>query len=183
MSLVFIISAIYFYLPGAFANMGATFGRFIPFFKDLTQPVDRGIKYRGIQLVGDHKKLGSFLFGALFGILFALFKVFVLDNYFQDFLLLEQSPMKNMILYTIISFGAVTGDLIKSFFKRQLKITPHSAWIPFDEIDHTTTSLLLVKIFFPISWLAISTIIFIYLFLHAGANVLGFLIGVKKVPY
>ncbi len=178
-----IFTYIYFYLPGAMANIGANIGRFIPGFKDLITPVDMGMKLNGIRLVGDHKKIGSFIFGVLFGTLVGILKTLYLDRYLPGFLLLHLDITQNILMYSLISLGALSGDLVKSFIKRQLKRPEHSPWIPFDEIDHTTLSLLLAKIFFPIAWVDILGIIVLIFFLHLATNVIGYLIKVKEVPY
>lgn len=178
-----ILTYIYFYLPGGMANIGANIGRFIPGFRDMTTPVDMGVKLNGIRLIGDHKKIGSFIFGALFGTAIGILKTLYLDRYFPGLLLLNLDPTQNILMYTLISVGALSGDLVKSFIKRQLKRPEHTAWIPFDEIDHTTMSLLLAKIFFPIGWADILGIIVLVFFLHLATNVVGYLIRVKEVPY
>jgi CDP-2,3-bis-(O-geranylgeranyl)-sn-glycerol synthase len=36
----------------------------------------------------------------------------------------------------VIGFGAVLGDHVKSYFKRQQKIPPGSPWQPYDQIDY-----------------------------------------------
>ncbi len=178
-----IFTYIYFYLPGAMANIGANIGRFIPGFREMTMPVDIGMKLNGIRLIGDHKNVGSFIFGVLFGTNIGIFKTIYLDQFFSGSLLLQLSVAQNIFMYTLISLGALTGDLIKSIIKRQLKRPEHTMWIPFDEIDHTTASLLLAKIFFPIAWMDILGIIVIIFFLHLATNVLGYQIKVKEVPY
>lgn len=178
-----IFTYIYFYLPGAMANIGANIGRFIPGFRNMTTPVDGGMKLNGIRLIGDHKKMGSFIFGVLFGTLVGILKTLYLDRYLPEFLLLHLDVTQNILMYALISFGALSGDLVKSFIKRQLRRPEHSPWIPFDEIDHTTISLLLAKIFFPIAWGDILRIIVLIFFLHLATNVVGYLIKVKEVPY
>ena len=181
MNLIF--TYIYFYLPGAMANIGANIGRFIPGFRDMTTAVDMGMKLNGIRLIGDHKKIGSFIFGVLFGTIVGIIKTLYIDHYFPGHLLLHLDMTRNILMYAIISFGALSGDLVKSFIKRQLRRPEHSPWIPFDEIDHTTVSLLLAKIFFPIGWGDILGIIVLIFFLHLAANVVGYHLKVKEVPY
>lgn len=175
--------SIYFYLPGALANVGAVISRFVPFFRDLKQPIDFNRKFRGRRLVGEHKTVGGFLFGILFGMAAGVVKFLVFDQIFPVVLFLELNFWTNLWLSFLLSFGAVSGDLIKSFAKRQLHVDPHKPFIPFDEIDHTTTALLLAKVFFPIPWAVIFVAIFLYFFIHAGSNVVGYWLKIKKVPY
>jgi len=182
MTLNFLLSCIFFYLPGAVANMGTIFGKHVPFFKNFKQPIDNGYKLNNIRLIGEHKQYCGFLFGVFSGVIFGIFKTVFLDLVFFDFLIIKTNIIQGILLYSIISLGAVCGDLIKSVIKRQLKIVSHKAWIPFDEIDHSTTSLLLAKLFFPIPWNVILTIIIIYFFLHVLANVVGYKMKIRKVP-
>lgn len=181
MNLIFIY--LYFYLPGALANIGANIGRFIPGFRDWNHPVDFHLSLRGQRLVGNHKKIGSFVFGVLFGSLIGVIKTLYLDKYFSSYLLIHQSALANIIMYTLISFGALFGDLVKSFAKRQLGRAEHTPWIPFDEIDHSTISLLLAKLFFPLAWIDMLGIIVLAFFAHLLSNVIGYFLKIKDVPY
>jgi CDP-2,3-bis-(O-geranylgeranyl)-sn-glycerol synthase len=82
-----------------------------------------------------------------------------------------------------MSFAALSGDLIKSVFKRLFNMPPHTPWIPFDEIDHSLASMLIAKILFPIPWSVFIFIICIFLVLHLITNVVGYLLKIKEVPY
>lgn len=175
--------SVYFYLPGALANMGAVISRFIPVFKQLKQPIDFNLKYRGRRLVGEHKTVGGFLFGVLFGTTVGVIKFLFIDQLFPVVLFLELNFWSNLWLSFLLSFGAVSGDLIKSFAKRQIGVDPHKPFVPFDEIDHTVTAMLLAKIFFPIPWAIVFVTVFLYFFIHAGSNVVGYWLRIKKVPY
>lgn len=182
-NLTFVIACIYFYLPVAMANIGANLGKFIPIFRDIKQPIDFNLKFDGVRIVGDHKYIGSFLFGVLFGTFWGIIKTIYLDTYMSKYLLLNENSYKLIFLYFLMSVAALGGDLIKSIAKRLLKRPPHSPWIPFDEIDHSLASMLIATIFFSVSWSAFFSIIFIFLFLHLITNVIGYLIKVKEVPY
>lgn len=177
------VVAVYFYLPGALANVGAVVSRFIPGFRNLTTPIDFGITFRGQRLVGEHKTLGGLFFGVLFGVVAGTVKFLFLDPLFPTGVFLELNFWTNLWLCFLLSFGAVGGDLLKSFFKRQVGVDPHKPFVPFDEIDHSLTALLLAKIFFPIPWIIIALTIFLYFFIHAGSNVIGYWLKIKKVPY
>ncbi len=178
-----IIACIYFYFPAAFANIGANIGRFIPFFKDIKTPVDFGLRIKGKRIVGDHKVMGSFMFGVVFGSLLGVVKFLLLDPFMEPYLLLDLEFMQTVVLYTLMSTCALIGDIIKSILKRLFNIAPHKPWIPFDEIDHSTFSLLVTNIFFPLPWYVILLTITVYFFLHIGANIVGYKLRIKSVPY
>jgi len=183
MDLVYFLSAVYFYLPGAVANMGANFSRYIPLFDNIKAPIDGGRFWKGQRVVGEHKTWGGFLGGLFLGVMFGLLKVFVLDKYWTGYLFLNLNTAESIWLVFLLAFGALSGDIVKSIFKRLLNIPPHGPWIPFDEIDHSTMAMLLVKIFFGIEWRLIFTIVITFLVLHLLANVLAYILKLKKVPY
>ena len=179
----FLFAAAYFYLPGGLANIGANLGKYAPFIKRLDYPIDSGKYFRGRRIIGQHKLWSGFLFGIIVGMISGMIKYLFLDTVFSDFKILNLSFLENFLLSFLLSCGAVTGDLIKSFVKRQLGIAVHSPWIPFDEIDHTTVSLLLTKLFFNISWKLILTAILVVAVLHFISNLIAYLFHIKKVPY
>ncbi|OIO44367.1 MAG: hypothetical protein AUJ41_03165 [Candidatus Pacebacteria bacterium CG1_02_43_31] len=177
------IVGLYFYSPVALANIGANLGKFVPFFKNIKKPIDFGKKINGIRIVGDHKNFGGFIFGVLFGTFWSVIKTVYSDPFMIKYLLLDESNLKLIFLYFIMSIAALCGDLIKSVLKRMLNRPAHSAWIPFDEIDHSLASMLLAKLFFPIPWIIIISTIFLGAILHLVSNVLGYLLKIKSVPY
>ena len=83
----------------------------------------------------------------------------------------------------MLSFGALSGDIVKSVVKRFIGISPHKAWIPFDEIDHTTMSMVLVKIFFGIEWKLVLGVIGVFFILHLISNKVAYAVKLKKVSY
>ncbi len=179
----FIITALYFYLPGALANIGSNIGRFIPLFKDIVIPIDLNTTYKGKRLIGSHKLYGSFIFGILFGTSMGILKYYFLDTLFDKYLLLSLKIQETILLYFVMSFGALTGDILKSIIKRRLGRPEHTPWIPFDEIDHSTISMLLVSLFFPIPVTVTITVIIGYFLMHLLSNLIGFKLGIKDVPY
>ena len=181
--LTFAITCIYFYLPVAAANMGANIAKYIPVFRDIKFPIDFGIKINGIRIVGDHKNFGGFSFGVVFGSIFGIVKTILVDPRMTNYLLLDTDNIKLIVLYVLMSVAALSGDLIKSLFKRLFNQPPHSPWIPFDEIDHSLTSMLVAKLLFPISWTVVSFIVIVLLFLHLITNVIGYLLKIRDVPY
>jgi len=184
LNFIFIFSCIYFYFPVAMANIGANLGKFIPIFKALKYPIDFGLSIKGSRVIGDHKNVGGFLFGILFGSLFGYLKTIYLDQIIPDqYVLFSIDQQTNIFLYIMMSTAALMGDIIKSIFKRILNRPPHSPWIPFDEIDHSLASLIVASFIIPIDINSSLTIIIVFVFLHLLANILGYFLKIKKVPY
>ena len=186
MVMTFIITALYFYTPVALANLGANLSYFfpvIPLFKDIKAPVDFGLTYKGNRLVGEHKTIGNFLFGVLFGLLMGILKNLYVDKYMDGYILININFTNTIFLYSLMSFGALLGDIVKSIAKRLLNRPAHSAWMPFDQIDHSIGSLLLASIFFPIPFSTAITIVSLGLFLHLLYNLIGYKLNIRDVPY
>lgn len=183
MDLGYLLSAVYFYLPGAVANIGANLARFVPFLKNISVPVDGGYVWKGRRLIGEHKSWGGFLGGVLFGLVFGLGKIFIFDKYWPGTLFLSLSTGWGVLLIVLMSVGAVSGDIVKSVLKRVVGVSPHRPWIPFDEIDHTTMAMILVRLVFGVEWKLVFVVIGVYFVLHLVSNIVGYALKLKKVPY
>jgi CDP-2,3-bis-(O-geranylgeranyl)-sn-glycerol synthase len=81
----------------------------------------------------------------------------------------------------LAGFGAIFGDLLKSFFKRRVGIRSGGAWPVFDQLDFIIG-------FFAFTYLivwpmpeVVITIMLITLILHPLTNIVSYLLGFKKV--
>ncbi|OGY79758.1 MAG: hypothetical protein A3B74_01805 [Candidatus Kerfeldbacteria bacterium RIFCSPHIGHO2_02_FULL_42_14] len=173
----FFLQCLWFFLPIGFANMAPVFARKINF---LNVPVDFGYSIAHKRIFGDHKTWRGILAGVLIGEC-----VFLLQRF------LEQYPVFTALHFTsyqtlpwyfgaLIGFGAVFGDLIKSFFKRRKNIAAGTSWIPFDQIDYILGGLIfsLIVVRIPLSaWL---TILILGFLLHIATNHIGFWLGIRE---
>ncbi len=175
--LLLIGQSIWFILPAGIANIAASLTRGIPF---LGTPVDFGKSWRGKRIFGSHKTWRGIIFGTLFGVF-----TFWLQQYLYRFDFFESLSVVNYTEETwlfgfLLGSGAVWGDAIKSFFKRQANRPPGVPWIPFDQIDYTVGAVVLVSIIhFPGVGLTIAIICFGFV-LHILFNLLGYILRLKK---
>jgi len=98
---------------------------------------------------------------------FYLYFIFRHNNIFAEISLVDYS---NWLLFGfLMGFGALLGDMTKSFFKRRLGYAPGKPFIPFDQLDFVVGALLftypLVKL--PIG-LVITTILLSFFLDIAG---------------
>jgi CDP-2,3-bis-(O-geranylgeranyl)-sn-glycerol synthase len=120
--LALILHSLYYISPAYAANAFAVFGG--------GKPIDFGRSWRGKRILGDGKTWRGLLIGVLAGILLGLLW----------FYLSKSSPL-NEVYYGVfdfritdpffgfyLGFGALFGDLVKSFFKRQLGKARGSPW-------------------------------------------------------
>lgn len=79
--------------------------------------------------------------------------------------------------------GAMSGDCIKSYFKRRRGVAPGSPWVPFDQLDFVAGSLLLVG---PAAGLRMSDILVILAISFVGdiaINRIACRLGIKDSPW
>ena len=127
-----ILASLYYFVPAYFANGAPVL---LKRFNPLKMPVDFNKKFKGQPIFGSHKTWGGLIIASLIGLLtFYVQKLLYLCPFFQKYSLFDYSE-QTVWLGFLLGFGAIFGDLIKSFFKRRFHHKPGSSWIPFDKLD------------------------------------------------
>lgn len=168
------LAAFLFFLPAAIANATPVIANKVPLLKNWKTPLDLHKTWRGQRLLGTNKSWRGLVTGTLFGGLTALL-VGALTS-------VSDPSLSTFLLGSVIGFGALVGDAVESFFKRQRGIGAGRSWFPFDQIDYIIGGLVFV---YPITRLPLGTIamIFITFFgLHLLGAYVGYLTGLKDKP-
>ena len=144
---IFALKCVYLMMPGYFANMSPVIFRKINLF---VYPIDFNKKINNKPVLGKNKTFRGFVFGIAFAIAIAYLQSLLYPiDFFNK---LSFTNYENwLLLGFLMGFGALTGDLAKSFFKRRVGIKPGSKFIPFDQIDFVIGSLLLSSIIFDLT--------------------------------
>ena len=161
------------------------FAAAIPALKKYDAPIDGGKTWRGHELLGPHKTWR----GIIFGIIIATFVLWVQQLLATNFVWtqfvtdgVDYATLPVLILGPLFAIGALGGDAIESFFKRQRNIKSGGSWVPFDQLDYIIGSVL-VSLFFVILTPAQYVWIFIIWFvMHLLASYIGYRLGLKKDP-
>jgi len=180
-----ILFALWFLLPAAVANAVPVFAAAIPFLKRFDAPIDAGKKWRGHQLLGPHKTWRGIISGVIVSTLILWAQQALFANYdWAQYLSgdVNYAALPVFILGPLFAIGALGGDAIESFFKRQKNIKSGGAWIPFDQLDYIIGSVI-VSLFFVI----LSPIQYVWIFVvwflgHLLASYVGYKLGLKKDP-
>lgn len=183
-----ILFTIWLFLPAGIANMFATASRLFPFTNWLAKPVDLGKSYKRIRIFGDNKTFRGLIFGVIFGILAGILLKFL---YLRIDFVQEQFDVSkfiddgydgfNIIIFSfLISFGALLGDMIKSFFKRRSGIKPGASFFPFDQVDYILGSILFTLLYIQLPVVIYLLYALLYFTLHIIVKYVGYLVGVDK---
>lgn len=164
-----VISSFLFFLPAGIANMMPVFAAKLPVLRNWSYPVDGGLKFRGKRILGDHKTVRGFIFGTLAGTIACW-----VENYFGF-----TTGVHPILLGFLLSFGALLGDSIKSFFKRQIGIPSGKTWFPFDQLDYILGGLLGSLFVIRLSIAEYSIIFILYFCLHVLTTTLGYFLKLK----
>ena len=138
----------------------------------------------GRRIFGVGKTYRGFFGGVLCGVLVGLIQIWAWRAF--D---LTALPHQTILSVTLLSSGALLGDLAKSFLKRRLGKERGESWFLADQYDLVIGSFLLILLIYP-QWLfenitlpiAVWIIIMTPL-LHRIVNIIGYYIGVKDVPW
>lgn len=168
-------AAFWFFLPAGIANAAPLFACRLPGLKHWNTPIDFGKTYRGKPLFGTNKTWRGLIFGTCIAALvgFIQYRVVTYSVESTYFILLSTAAL---------GFGALAGDAIESFFKRQVGVKPGDKWFPFDQIDYIIGGLLAVAPFVSLSLGDILRVGILYFGLHIVFSYIGYLIGFKKSP-
>ena len=160
-------------------------------------PIDQGkILSDGNRLLGDGKTwsglIGGTLGGIAFGIILNSDKGYTtLENLTGETFEQELWGNNPLLVFTLLSFGALFGDISASFYKRRQNLMRGEKFALLDMYDFIFMTLLLCFIFqnswlmswILDSWSPLFIILFLTPILHRGVNIIGYKIGVKNEPW
>jgi CDP-2,3-bis-(O-geranylgeranyl)-sn-glycerol synthase len=176
--------AIWFFVPAAIANVMPIFASKTPGLRHWETPIDGGLRLRGKELFGPHKTVRGFVIGIIAaGLIFWLQQTLVRHigwvHSFAGGVHYKQLPL---VLGPLLGLGALGGDAIESFFKRQHGIESGIKWVPFDQIDYIIGAVL---ISLPFTILTLSEYVWIFVIwfgIHILSTYIGWLLGLKPTP-
>jgi len=171
MTLELIIKSLYFMLPAYFANMAPVIAKKIPF---LVYPIDFGKTLKNKPIFGKNKTFRGLFFAVLFGIIVA----FIQYKLKWSYSIVDYSNW--ILIGFLLGFGAIIGDLIKSFFKRRLNIKPGQRFFPWDQLDFVIGALVFASFVVKLELSIIVTIIIVSILGHIIVNHCAFYLKIRK---
>lgn len=166
------VEALLFFLPAGIGNMMPIFSNKIPLLNRWKTPIDFGKNFRGIRILGNNKTWRGIITGTLAGGLSGLL--------IKE--LAPSVPSIGFIAGCLLGLGALSGDAVESFFKRQRNIPPGSSWFPFDQTDYIIGGLVFVLPFADVELPNAAIILLTYFGLHILISYIGFLLKLKDKP-
>jgi CDP-2,3-bis-(O-geranylgeranyl)-sn-glycerol synthase len=178
----FILESLYFLAPAGFATLTPQLAAHFKILEPLNKPIDGGRTFRGHHIFGAHKTIRGYIFGVLTGLLTGFIQYLLSDiSLFKDHSLINYSDLKTALLAgALLGLGALVGDSIKSFFKRQFGIAPGKPWFIFDQIDFIVGASIFALPVIVLSMKYYVGMIIIYFLVHILTTSIGYLIGVKE---
>lgn len=179
-----ILIAWWFFLPAGLANAIPVLAAKLPGLKSWDYPIDGFSHFRGHRVLGDHKTVRGLLSGIVVAILALFLQAWAVgqSEFLGDISVIDYENTNLWLLGLAFAVGALGGDALKSFFKRQFNIKPGKGWFPFDQLDYIiggiALSLLVVQVEFGIyAW-----VLLVWFIIHPLATWLAYLAGLKKSP-
>lgn len=157
----------WFMLPAYAANMAPPFARFWP---GWNRPLHAAT-------LGSHKTVAGVALGLLAG--FATAGLQAASNVTTSW------PAGAHWAWIGLGFGAgaMAGDCLKSYFKRRRGLPPGAQWVPFDQLDFVTGSLLVVG---PFAGIAVVDVVLILAMSFVGdlaVNRIAYRLGIRATPW
>lgn len=176
--------AIWFFLPAGIANVTPILAARLPVLSNWDQPVDFGLKFRGKPVLGTHKTIRGIITGTLAGTLVFFIQVKLYGHYGWAVDISDGVDYSQVTIWlgVLLSFGALLGDMVKSFAKRQFSVASGKSWFPFDQLDYIIGGLLLGSVVVTLSHMQSFLIIIVWFALHLISSYVGYLLGLKKDP-
>lgn len=178
-----VFEALFYALPIFVANSCATLTLSIPLIKDRRTPIDFGQSWRGKRILGDGKSFQGLFFGTFMSAVVGVFQYGIFKNWTFEHVkyLNESSLVRVVILALFLGFGALFGDIVKSFFKRRIGITRGNPWVPFDQLDFLIGGVIFGSLVYFPGWEVILTLAIITPLGHFLSNICAYYLGLKDV--
>lgn len=169
-----LLSVVWFILPAWVANSAAIDVSGLPILKNYGAPMDFGRKWRGQRILGDGKTWRGFIAGVAAAVLCAYIQqLYQVPGY------IEMTPLLGFML----GFGALMGDLVESFIKRQSGLERGHPLFLLDHLDYIFGALFMAWTIVPVDLGYLIMACFITLPIHFIANIVAWAIKLKKKPW
>ncbi|MFC1810765.1 CDP-2,3-bis-(O-geranylgeranyl)-sn-glycerol synthase [Patescibacteria group bacterium] len=157
-----------FFLPAYFANAMPVIASGLKIFPSLAKPINE-------KVFGKTKTYRGFVVGTGAAILIGAILNYLGIYYYFEY------EVNIWVLAFLLGFGALLGDLIKSFIKRRIGKKSGEPWVIFDQIDYVIGALLLSSVIMTPPIEVIITLLIISPLLSLLANIIAYTLKIKKV--
>jgi CDP-2,3-bis-(O-geranylgeranyl)-sn-glycerol synthase len=168
------LEVIWFILPAWVANSAAIDVSGLPYIKKYSAPVDFGMKWRGKRIFGDGKTWRGIVAGILAATACAL-----LQSHYQIPGYIQMTPHLGFLL----GLGALVGDMVESFIKRQSGLERGHPLFLMDHLDYIFGAMFFAWIIVPVSFGYLIMACLITVPVHFIANIVAWVLKLKKKPW
>lgn len=178
-------TVLWFFVPAASANMAPVVAARLPFIRAWSAPMDFGRTFRGKRILGANKTWRGLACGIVVGIFTVWLQQYAVAHtaWLADWTgQVDYASLPTVLLGALFGLGALGGDAVKSFIKRQVGVAPGRPWPFFDQIGEITGSALLtlpIVAFSPAQYLWVLTI---WVIVDLAVSSVGYLLGWKERP-
>lgn len=175
---------LWFFLPAGMANMAPIIAAHLPVLRTLDFPLDGYATVRKRRVFGSHKTVRGLLSGTIMGLLTVFCQVWLYAAIpvIPSFVVVDYSTLNPWFLGLLMSLGALMGDAIRSFFKRQLDIAPGQSWFPFDQVDYVLGGIVFTAWYIQLTLQQYVLLFCIWFLLHPIATFIGYHLQLKERP-
>ena len=173
---IFVFKCFYLMLPAYFANMAPVMVKKINL---LVFPIDFNKQISKEPILGKNKTFRGLIFGVIFAIIvvYIQFLLYTTD-FFKNVSFINY---QNWLLFGfLMGLGALTGDLVKSFFKRRLGLKPGTKFVPFDQTDFVVGALVFIMPIFDLTLKIFIVSLLLSFVLHIIVNHLAFYLKIRN---
>lgn len=176
------LTALLIALPAFAGNIAPVIGARLGLLRFLARPIDRGVKWRAIPILGANKTWRGVVLGIIFGTTAGAVQ-------FAVYGAIPELPTLFSSLVSAITFGAyggalaILGDILESFIKRRIKRESGSPFLPWDQTDYMIAFLVGT---YPLFWWSLDTMVFLLLVAFLGnlmTNYVSFKLGIKPTHW
>lgn len=177
--------ALWFLLPAAAANMAPILSAAVPGLKKWDAPIDGGRTLHGKEILGSHKTWRGLASGVVVATLVLWIEQLLATQtdwgqYMSGGVNYALLPV--WLLGPLFALGALGGDALESFFKRQHGIKSGGSWVPFDQIDYIIGAIILSLPVLVATTAQYLWMLGIWFVMHLLFSYIGWLLGLKKQP-
>lgn len=171
----YLLYALLFFWPAAVGNVSPMFAARIPWIRRFNTPLDLGKHYKDKRIFGANKTWRGLIAGTIMGgITSILISYYFVPN--------SADAWYTFLVGAALGSGALVGDAVESFFKRQRGIAPGKSWFPFDQIDYIIGGLIFVYPLTLIPPVLMLGILVLFFGVHLFFSYIAYLIKWKKSP-